>query len=833
MDSTRDNYYKRPIIPLLLSLAVGILIGDLVPHHMYLPFLLCFVSFVIIVREIRRKTPLIYTPLILFATLGYLLIQSGFRSDQSPSNVGFYIGKGECTIKGTIETTPELKRFGQKFTLGRLSVGLNPGEETPVFGKINVTAADGDASFKKGDRLNLVSKIKSFRNFYNPNGFDYEHFMALQGIYGSAYGKKGDVTLLEPAIPSQLETIRNSVEAFIDKTPVSGQTKEVLKALSTGTRTGISKELNNEFNITGTTHLLSISGLHVSIVSTVAFFIFCRIFSFFPAVLWRGRVKMVAGILTLIPVWFYGLLAGLSPSTLRSVIMISVFLLTYSFEAEHDVINSLTIAAMVILALAPESLFSVSFQLSFSAVFFIVWGMDTIGSRISSDNENQSVIVQSVKNYLLVSLFAFVGTWPLISHYFNQMSLIGFVANMILIPLVGSLVVILELAAIFCYPILVTPASLLMWLAGFVLEKSLYLIHLFAMVPFSSLKTVTPSYLEMVAYYALAMAVIVLMGRGESSPEFRKKMAALAALAMVIMGIDAAYWIQHRFLHRDLRITYLDVGQGNSALIEFPKGKCMLIDGGGFSDNDSFDIGEKVVAPLLWSMKIAKIDTVVLSHPDSDHMNGLLYILKNFSVDELWKSDEKKDSKSYERLLEIVKEEKINAPSFADLTKQRDINGVSTQILWPQPDADSGLDDTRDSTLKDDNAVSLVLKISYGGQSFLFPGDITKEAEADMVSRTLTDLQSSVLLVPHHGSGGSSSELFLATVKPKYAVISVGYHNKYRMPHKKTLGRLEDQGISAYRTDKNGAILMSVSGNALDIKTILKGNRGDDGDDGS
>lgn len=408
MKTTIDNYYNRPVIPLLLSFTAGIFIGDRVPGHIYLPFLTVAVSLLIIIRGICQGTSLIMAPLVLFATLGYLLIQNGLRCELSPANVFFYMDKEAYGISGTVETSPELKQFGQKFTLGNLNIGLNPDVSTVVSGKINVTAADDELPIKIGDRLYLFSRIKSFRNFNNPDAFDYKHFMAVQDIHGTAFGKKGEVHILESVEPSFMEKIRHSVEAFIEKTPVDVQTRAVLMALSTGRRSGISKELNNEFSITGTSHLLSISGLHVGIVSGVAFFILYRLLSYSQLILWQGRGRMYAGFLTLLPVVFYGLLAGLSPSTLRSVIMISLFMLTYCFEAEHDVINSLAFAALVILAVSPEMLFSVSFQLSFAAVFFIIWGMDNLGAGINSEEDNRSVVVRYLKSYILVSTFAFL-----------------------------------------------------------------------------------------------------------------------------------------------------------------------------------------------------------------------------------------------------------------------------------------------------------------------------------------------------------------------------------------------------------------------------------------
>jgi competence protein ComEC len=802
-----DDIYRRPVLPLLPALITGVLAGDRYPHQVTAAAFIAFVAMGWIVFRLVKNTHSAAAPLILFSALGYLLIQPGFQTGNDGTSIASYVEKGDRYFRGEVETVPERREFGESCVVGRLTVeGAGS-----VRGRVRAILPDCETPFKKGDQIQFRGRIKPFRNYLNPNGFDYDHTMELEGIYGTVYGEKGRTTVIESGRTGFFDGVRNHVRMLIDRSVSSREVGAVLAALATGDRSGIPKEIRRTFNETGTTHLLSISGLHVGIVSGVAFFIFYRLLSFIPSVLWQGRIRLYAGLLTVVPVLFYGSLAGMSPSTQRSVIMILVFLMTFAVGTEHDMINSMAVAAMVMLVLAPEMLFTVSFQLSFAAVFFIVWGFGRLNTQGEPEKGARAWLTGRLKPYILVSFLAFAGTFPLICRYFNQVSLIGFSANMVLVPLIGFLVVPIELAAVFISPVMAVPAGWLMKIAGFLTGISLHFIRGFASIPGASIKIVTPTVLEMGAAYVLIVLAILIMGSPKPPALLRKRLMFLSSVVVAILCLDISYWIDHRWVHNDLRVTYLDVGQGSSSLVEFPKGTCMLIDGGGFFDNDIFDMGEKVVAPLLWSKKIGTVDIVVLSHPDTDHMNGLHYILEHFHVRELWKKDSVESSPSFKRLLRIAADKGIRVRECSDLQEPTAIHGVDVAVLWPPDDA----------WIDEDNDASIVLKVEYLGKSFLFPGDITKKAEKDLVYRAGDKLQSTVLLVPHHGSGGASSDLFLDAVRPEYAVVSAGYRNRYRMPHKSVLERLSERWIDILRTDMDGAVSASVSEGAFTIGTLL------------
>jgi competence protein ComEC len=285
---------------------------------------------------------------------------------------------------------------------------------------------------------------------------------------------------------------------------------------------------------------------------------------------------------------------------------------------------------------------------------------------------------------------------------------------------------------------------------------------------------------------------------------------------------DAGYWLYQRIWNDDLRVTYLDVGQGNAALLQLPGGYTALIDGGGFSDNSVFDMGARVIAPFLWRNKIQTIDALILSHPNSDHLNGLIFIAQHFNVKTIWSNGESKTTLGYKRLRKVVAEKHLFLPDFKQMPRKRLINGVEFLFLYPPADF---LDKKKaGQKWRNANNNSLVIKVSFGRVSFLFPGDITAKAEKELVRLSGANLASDVLLVPHHGSRSSSSRLFLSKVKPQVAVISAGWKNRFRFPHSTVLDAYQESGCRILRTDRNGAIMFSTDGKRLSATSFLSTN---------
>jgi competence protein ComEC len=290
-------------------------------------------------------------------------------------------------------------------------------------------------------------------------------------------------------------------------------------------------------------------------------------------------------------------------------------------------------------------------------------------------------------------------------------------------------------------------------------------------------------------------------------------------IALIAACVDVGYWIYQRFGRQDLRLTMLDVGQGSAVLLELPGGTTALIDGGGFADMAVFDVGANVVAPFLWRQKIATVDILVLTHPNSDHLNGLVFIADNFHIHSLWTNGESRPIPGYESLMQVARKRGIAMPRYADIPRRSTISHAQWDVLYPPWDFQDRV--TADPWRRDENNNSLVSRVSLGEVSILIPGDLLRPAEKELVALSGGQLKSTVLVAPHHGSRTSSSDLLLEAVAPQAVLISCGDRPGSGIPHPQVLERYENRGVGIYRTDRDGAIRLVTDGRHIAITSWL------------
>ena len=846
--------YARPVIPLTLSLIAGIVIGLKWPGGEAAALAVIGGSGAVIVRCLACRRPAAFSPLILFVALGYLSLQP-YTAPRFPSDhVSRFLDTGPWEITGVVDGRPTEYESRTRFVVTTERLASGP-ESHRVSGLLRVTVAGPGAGVAHGDRIVFRSRIRPIRSFNNPGGFDAARHMHLQGVWGSAFTDAGQLVRLAPpagGLRRFVDAARTAVARRVDDA-VSFPGAAVLKALVIGDQAEIPPDVQQAFRRTGTSHILAISGLHLGIVASTAFVLFRWLLGCIRPILLTGWARKGAALLTLVPVGLYALLAGMSPSTQRALIMAAVFLLTFLVEREHDLMNTLAVAALAILVVSPPSLTSVSFQLSFAAVLMILCGLARVSRREKAAQPVAPGAAARLKHgaalFFLVSIFATAGTLPLVLHYFNTLSFIGLLANCIVVPLMGYVVVLAGLIGASLVPFSDAAASLCFELGGVALSASIAAVRQMSDLPFAAAKTVSPSILEMVLFYASAWSVIHLIqtrrgpapgGAAGAPPQplrplrirhaFRKGGAlaapgARAAAALLVFCLaagcaDAGYWLYQRFWHRDLRMTLLDVGQGSAALLELPGGRTVLVDGGGAADNSVFDVGAAVVAPFLWRNKIATVDTVILTHPNSDHLNGLIFIAENFNVGALWENGEAWHTLGYQALMRAAAEHGIPRPGLAELAQDSTINGVRLEVLYPPADFLARRETER--FRRDENNNSLVTRFSFGEVSILLPGDIMRPAEKELVATAGDRLKSRVLVAPHHGSRTSSSEEFVAAVAPQAVLISCADRPGSGIPHAQTLERYAARGARIYRTDRNGAIRITTDGERLVIDPFLK-----------
>jgi competence protein ComEC len=498
---------------------------------------------------------------------------------------------------------------------------------------------------------------------------------------------------------------------------------------------------------------------------------------------------------------------------LRATLMLAVFTLSLIVQREKDLVNSLLLAAFLILSMYPEALFTASFQLSFIGVAALICIFPLLPVPrllLSQDDKKQrfSRLGRRLYQFICGSLIIFLYTTPVALYHFHRFTPLGIPANLIAVPVVAFLVLPAGLLAVLLLPLSVSLAGFLLTAGSLGLNL---VVALSGMLGNFAWATFWPGSLRV---WQVAVAYLILF-LPLANTKRRWCFGLMALCSLVLLG---SWLVPNHFLAARplLRVTFLDVSQGNSAVVEFPGQSVMLIDGGGFHDN-SFDLGRYVLAPYLWHRRITRLDAMVLSHPHPDHYQGLRFVAAHFPIEQFWYSTVSRWDPDIRSLLRTLVEKKVVFLSPKKLSSNQNINGVEVQVLHP-PAHFSG--STTNLTNKELNNLSLVVRLRYKDVSFLFPGDIEEETEDELVRRA--HLQPvDVLLVPHHGSRSSSSLPFLQRLKPKIAIFSVGYDNRFHLPAYRIRQRYDALGIQTYRTDVDGAITISTDGKKLEVETFL------------
>jgi len=688
----------------------------------------------------------------------------------------------------------------------------NGAQETQ--GNILITVRRKKAEWHYGDRIRLRVKVRPPRNFGNPGGFDYEAYLARRQIYLTGFlGSDARVELLHREKGSLwvwIEGLRREIRRFLERR-LPPEQAALVKALVVGDRGGITKDMRESFVAAGVAHILAISGLHVGMLGLVVFLVARYLGSFSATLLLRFNLLKVATFFSFLAVLFYTALAGGMIPTVRSAIMIGVYVLAVLLDREDEVLSSLCLAALFIGLYWPGAVMEISFQLSFLAILFIVWGLRKIQQCLPRRRRDDLPQERSwlrhrlrpVGLYLAVPILATVGTGPMIAHHFGHLSLAGFLSNPLIVPLVGFLVVPLGLLIGLCSLFLPSLALLFLWVVEPLVSLLLWLVKIFSTLPLASIAVPIPNLVEVAALYLIVLSLLLLRRRSHL-------LLLLVGISLWTIG-EGIYWWQERWDRKELRITHLSVGHGDAAVVEFPGSKVLLIDAGGTATG-KFDIGKSIVAPFLRSRKILKVDYILVSHPRVDHYGGMKTIVEEFAPSEFWSGPSKGQTIRYQELEKAVRRSGIKSVLLSRGDSCRSIEQVRVCVLYP-PEGKTG-------------EFSVVVRLSFGRVNLLFAGDIKRRHEGVLLQQG-ADLSSVVLKVPRHGSLTSSTEEFIAAVKPKLAIFSAGHRNPFGLPREEVVERYQKEGAEILRTDQDGAIIIETDGEQIRYRTYRSGKKGE------
>jgi competence protein ComEC len=715
-------------------------------------------------------------------------------------------------LEGTLAEEPERLAQRTRWQLRAERIWHPTGAEE-IHGNILISLRTVGRDWRFGDRVRLSLRGQIPQDSGNPGGFDYATYLARRAIYATAFvdnDRQVELLARQASIARGfIEDLRRQIRVYLDRS-LAPDNGALMKALVVGDMGRISKETRNAFTAAGVNHVLSISGLHVAMLGLVVFVVIRHGLSFNAYLLLRLNLLKVATFGSFLAVLFYTALAGAMVPTVRSAIMIGVYELAVLLDREEEVFTSLTLAALLIGLVWPGVVADISFQLSFLAVLFIVWGSRRIHDqfrRAKTDElpQEKSWLREKARQaalHLAVPLLATLGTGPLIAHYFGHLSLAGFVANPLIVPLVGFLVVPLGLAIGFCAVSLPSLAPLLLWPIERLSSLTAWLVELFARLPLANISVPAPNPFEVFLLYGLILSAFALRRKWQ--------LWLLACIGIAVVGADGTYWWRERDRRDRLRVTHLNVGQGDAAVVELPGDKVLVIDAGGTATGD-FDTGEAIVAPYLRSRKITKIDYLLVTHARVDHYGGMGTLVKEFAPSEFWSGPAKGKTQRFEDLAEELTRSPISQVTLNTGEPCRVIEQATLCVLHPPAEE-----------LAD---ASVVLRIDFGKARFLFAGDIDKKDEA-ILARRAADLRSVVVKMPRHGNATANSNEFIAAVAPKLAILSAGARSRAETQREEVTERYRDAGAEVLRTHEDGAVIVETDGERVRYWGYKSGRNG-------
>ena len=715
--------------------------------------------------------------------------------------------KAPVSLRGVVVDAPERTGEATRFTL---EVDTFSGERggAPVEGRVRVTLQSSPweedvepfPDVHQGDVLQLQGTLQDAPGLRNPGGFDYGAYLARRGICCTLYvGGADDVEVQgeqRGLLGAVLVTVRAYIRSQVGQYVPSDGGRAVLRALLLGDRSRISDAQRDRFARTGLMHLLAVSGLHVFLVGMVLYVLLRPLLMRFR-LRWR-TVEGARAVLTIAVLGFYMLLTGGRPSVVRAVIMATLFIGGIFFQRSAHPLNTLGVAALVLLAVRPLALFDVGFQLSMAAVAGIV----TLNPRfleVVPERYRSSEITEWMVSTGTVSAAAILGTAPVLFYHFGWVSAAGLLLNMTGIPCTG----------------LALSAAILMAVTGALWETAGAAFGSAADMFVQGLLATSRYGAEWFSWAGLRMAVpdpwvlgalvagLVALAQWPR-PRTRWRWIVLGLLLATVSVWDGSVG---RDAEPTLDAVFFDVGQGGAALLRTPAGRHVRVDAGPRSPTGS--AAEFSILPYLERWGIRRLDVVVVTHPDEDHLGGLPILLQEVSVGRVVHNGQSADTELYAETQRLIDRKEISQRTVRRGDTLAVDSGIRIQILSPPSHPERhGLDGGNDA--------SLVLRLEYGEIDFLFPGDVESTAERDLVRAYGGQLESHVVKVPHHGSSTSSSLAFVRAVSGTnggpHAVVSVGESEQYGMPSERVLSRWGTHGADLHSTARSGAVWIRTNG---------------------
>ncbi len=818
-----DCIKKRPLVMFAMALTLGILAAQTAGSLK--KTLLATVFSVILFFALTCATKILFDfekslviGMIIFFSIGafrFMLLEDSNRSGYSP-----YDGQ-TVFVMGYVASGPEIKDSKVSYIIRPLQVSAindakNEGETdngtSKSEGYWNLMLAtmleDGQNILEYGSRVTFEGKLVKPSGIRNPGGFDYRAYLARKGVAARIFSLNvklcGDMKTSWPT-EQGLRLKERIISVIEDSLPK--QQAGLLGGILIGSRDGLTTEVEDAFSDAGLTHIMAVSGANIAfIVLPLAF------------LLKKLRIpKAAANISIICFLIVFVFITGSEPSVLRAVIMASFILVGQILMRDSDILTIIAASAVVLLLYSPYMLFNIGFQLSFSATISLVLLFNDVKKLI-----HRKYIPGKIADVLAATITAQLGVLPLTLVYFNRVSVISVLTNLLVVPLLEA-VTIIGMAMAVLGLIYIGFSQLLGFFNCTLLSFILYVVKLSSRVPFAVLTTVTPPAILIIAYYPVIFLLLRYGPIYKAKVSMKNGIALGAATAVII----SALFVLPGLVPKGLEVVFLDVGEGDCIFVRTRTGRTVLIDGGGSANPERTSrVGETVVLPFLLDNGVTSLDTIIATHGHTDHVQGLIPVMDKLEVKNLILPEVPGLSEQIEQSDQLLQSWNSGFEDLLDIAMRKDINvalcskgdiihldeDTCLNVMNPPNPSEAGNYISNVAITSSDafNNTSLVVKLVCDDVKILFTGDAGSEVE-DRLLEEGADIKADVIKIAHHGSRTSTGIPFLNSVNPIAAVICVGSNN-FGHPSQKVISGLTDAGIMIFRTDTDGAVVIRMGG---------------------
>ena len=775
-------------------------------------------------RRYLRYLKLIFNSKMIFSMIIFSIISNSIVIFQNQKYESYYKDGEEIKVEAIVISDAQEKEYNYVYKIKILCVDNNDKyKNTYLYLK---TSKKSTEKLKYGDKIEVKGSFTETSSQRNYGGFNYKEYLKSLKIYGTI--KANQLKVLSGDCLNNIFNLANQVSSMM-KQKINSSMEEtqaaIIKGIIFGDSSDIEEEIQENFRISSISHVLAVSGMHVS-------YLVIGIQLLLKPIIGKRKTRFI----TIVFLIFYMFITGFSPSVVRASMMSILLIGGEVLYRKNDIWTSMAISLFLILIYNPFLIENIGLQFSYIGTIGIMILHKSVFSFLKNIkiknkkwkykfNRKAIFFISKIKEILAVTLSAQLAIFPIMIYHFNLFGVYFLISNLLVSVIIGPIIIFSTIFIVASF--IFNPISKAICIVLKLLIQMLIIISNLAKLPFSKLYLSTPKIWMILLYYILIITFnfIYCLYTSPKLNNTQVRVRNLIALAkykiflnkkksIIKIFIIILLFFLFQFIPQNLEINFVDVGQGDCTFIVTPRNKTILIDGGGSSSNE-FDVGKSTLLPYILDKGYTKIDYIFISHFDQDHVGGILTILQKIKVKKVIISKQEENSENYQKFLEIIKEKGVSVAIVKMGDRVKIENGVYFDILWPTSEQ------IQENKL---NNNSLVMKMYYHNFSVLFTGDIEEEAEKKIFETYKSEknkLVSNVLKVAHHGSKTSTIKEFLDTVNPKIALIGVGKNNMFHHPSEEIIDKLKEYGAIIYRTDERGEITIRVNGKGnFKIKSI-------------